>query len=81
MYYLSLWQAAKFWWRVKKYNRKLIRQAKSADRTPYETTIEDVEDWIENNPFGVTRKELNVSHMVRITSPSVKTFKEFEHGN
>jgi hypothetical protein len=71
----------KFWWRVKKENRKILKQVKMADRTPYETTIEDVEKWIKTNPFGVTRDELNVSHMMKVTAQPVTTFKGFEHGN
>ena len=78
---MSIFKAIKFWWRVKKANHKLLKQAKEADRTPYVTTIEDVENWISTNPFGVTREDLNVSHMMQVTAPSVTTFKEFEHGN
>jgi hypothetical protein len=78
---MDIIETVKFWWRVKKANRKLLKQAKKADRTPYETTVEDVENWIRTNPFGVTREELNVSHMTRVTAPPVTTFKEFEHGN
>jgi hypothetical protein len=70
----------KFWWRIKKANRKLLKHAKIADRTPYETTIEDVENWVKTNPFGVTREELNVSHMMTVTMPPVQTFKDFERG-
>ena len=77
---MSIFESIKFWWRIKKTNRKLIKQAKEADRTPYVTTIEDVENWIRTNPFGVTREDLNVSHMMQVTAPSVTTFKEFEHG-
>lgn len=77
---MTIFETIKFWWRIKKANRKLIKQAKEADRTPYVTTIEDVENWIRTNPFGVTREDLNVSHMMQVTAPSVTTFKEFEHG-
>jgi hypothetical protein len=72
-------ELAKFWWRVKKANRKLLKQAKQADRTLYVTTKEDVDKWIATNPFGITREDLNVSHMTRVTAPSVITFKEFEY--
>ena len=78
---MTIIETIKFWWRVKKANRKLLKQAKMADRTPYETTPEDVENWIRTNPFGVTREDLNVSHMVKLTAPSVITFKEFDNGN
>jgi hypothetical protein len=78
---MTIIETIKFWWRVKKANRKILKQVEMADRTPYETTIEDVEKWIKTNPFGVTRDDLNVSHMMQVTAPPVKTFKEFEHGN
>ena len=78
---MTIIEAVKFWWRIRKANKKLLAYAKEADRTPYETTPEDVENWIKNNPFGVTREDLNVSHMLQVTAPSVTTFKEFEHGN
>lgn len=75
---MTIIETIKFWWRVKKYNRRLLKQAKTADKTPYETTKEDVDKWIATNPFGVTREELNVSHIKQITAPSVTTFKEFQ---
>lgn len=78
---MTIIETIKFWWRIKKANHKLLKQVKMADRTPYETTPEDVENWIRTNPFGVTREDLNVSHMVKLTAPSVITFKEFENGN
>ena len=78
---MTIFETIKFWWRVKRYNRRLMKQAKQADRTPYATTKEDIDSWIKTNPFGVTREELNVSHMTRVTAPPVTTFKEFEHGN
>ena len=78
---MTIIEAVKFWWRVKKANRRLLKQAKMVDRTPRKITPEDVEDWIKTNPFGITREELNVSHMERVTAPSVITFKEFENGN
>ena len=78
---MTIIETVKFWWKVKKANRKLLKQVKEADRTPHETTIEDVENWIKTNPFGITREDLNVSHMTQVTAPSVITFKEFEHGN
>ena len=78
---MTIFETIKFWWRIKKANRKLLKQVKEADKTPYTTTPEDVENWIKNNPFGVTREDLNVSHMMQVTAPSVTTFKEFEHGN
>jgi hypothetical protein len=78
---MTFFETIRFWWRVKKANRKLLKQVKEADRTPYVTTAEDIEHWIRTNPFGVTREDLNVSHMTRVTAPSVTTFKEFEHAN
>jgi|Laugrespbdmm15dd_1035085.scaffolds.fasta_scaffold192912_2 hypothetical protein len=78
---MTIIETIKFWWKIKKANRKLLKQVKEADRTPYETTPEDVERWIRINPFGITREDLNVSHMTQVTAPSVITFKEFEHGN
>jgi len=78
---MTIIETIKFWWKVKKANRKILKQVKMADRTPYETTPEDVENWIKTNPFGITREELNVSHMEQVTAPPVITFKEFENGN
>ena len=78
---MSIFETIKFWWRVKKANRRLLKQAKKADRTPYTTTKEGIDEWIKTNPFGVTREELNVSHITRVTAPAVTTFKGFDHGN
>jgi hypothetical protein len=75
---MTIIETIKFWWKVKKANRKLLIQAKESEKTPYITTPEDVENWIKNNPFGVTREDLNVSHMSQVTAPSVITFKEFQ---
>lgn len=61
---MSIFEIIKFWWRVKKYSHKLIKQAKTADRTPYKTTKEDVDKWIENNPFGITRELLDRKRIV-----------------
>ncbi len=73
---MTIIETIKFWWKVKKYNRRLLKQAKTADKTPYETTRKDIDKWITTNPFGVTKEELNVSHMKQITAPPVTTFKE-----
>jgi hypothetical protein len=56
---MTIFEIIKFWWRVKKANRKLLKRAKMADRTPYETTKEDVDKWLDNNPFEITRELLN----------------------
>jgi len=77
---MTIIETIKFWWRIKKANRKLLKAAKAADKSPYATTREDVEDWVRTNPFGITQEDLNVSHMTQVTAPPVKTFKEFEHG-
>jgi len=78
---MTIFNTIKFWWRVKQYNRRLLKQAKEADRTPYATTVEDVDNWVRTNPFGITHKDLDTSHMTRVTAPPVTTSKEFEHGN
>ena len=78
---MTIIETIKFWWKIKKANRKLLKQVKEAGRTPYKTTPEDVERWIRINPFGITREDLSVSNMTKVTAPSVITFKEFEHGN
>ena len=57
---MTLLETVKFWWAVKKYNRRLLKQAKEADKTPYDTTKEDVDEWFEKNPFKITREELSV---------------------
>lgn len=68
---MKIFETIKFWWRVKKYNRKLLKQAKEADRTPYETTKEDVDKWFESNPFELDRELLN-SHCM-VPEPKNKT--------
>jgi len=78
---MTIFEMIKFWWRVKKANRRLLKQVKVADRTPHVPTQEDIDRWIRTNPFGITREDLNVSHMTQVTAPPVTTFKEFEHGN
>jgi hypothetical protein len=75
---MTIFETISFWWRVKKANRRLLKHVEEADRTPYVTTKEDIDEWIRTNPFGVTREDLNVSHMMKVTAPSIKTFKEFE---
>jgi hypothetical protein len=75
---MTIIETVKFWWKVKKANRKLLKQAKEADKTPVEPTQEDIDKWIKTNPFGITREELNVSHMMRETNPAVITHKEFQ---
>jgi hypothetical protein len=75
---MTIIETIKFWWRVKKANRTLLKRVKEADRTQYETTKEDIDRWIRINPFGVTREDLNVSHVTQVTAPSVTTFKEFQ---
>ena len=56
---MNIFETIKFWWQVKKYNRRLLKQAREADKTPYETTKEDVDKWFEANPFELDRKLLN----------------------
>jgi hypothetical protein len=74
---MNIFESIKFWWRVKKYNRKLLKQAREADRTPYETTKEDVDEWFEKNPFNITREELRVRKIKYFTEKvPVHTFKD-----
>ena len=74
---MSIFGTIKFWWRVKKYNRKLLKQAKEMDTTPYVTTKEDVDTWIANNPFGLTREELSVrQYKTETRRVPVNTFKD-----
>jgi hypothetical protein len=60
---MTIFETIKFWWRVKKANKKLLKRAKEADRTPYETTKEDVDKWFTANPFELDRELLNTHHM------------------
>ncbi len=60
---MTIIETIKFWWKVKKYNRRLLKQAKTADKTPYETTKEDVDKWFKANPFELDRELLNTHHM------------------
>jgi hypothetical protein len=74
---MKLIEDIKFWWAVKKYNRKLLKQAKTADKTPYETTREDVDKWFETNPFKITREELTIRRTTTETHKvPVHTFKD-----
>jgi hypothetical protein len=60
---MTIFETIKFWWRVKKYNRRLLKQAKYGNKDPYETTKEDVDKWFESNPFALDRELLNTHHM------------------
>ena len=74
---MSIFETVKFWWAVKKYNRRLLKQAKEADRTPYVTTKEDVDHWFETNPFKITREELSTRKYKLVPERrAVHTFKE-----
>jgi hypothetical protein len=74
---MIIFETIKFWWRVKQYNRKLLKQAKEADRTPYATTVEDVDKWFETNPFKITREELTIRRTTTETHKvPVHTFKD-----
>lgn len=76
---MKIIETIKFWWRVKKYNRKLLKQAKYGNKDPYVTTKEDVDKWFESNPFELDRELLNTHHME--PSPkrrSVNTFRNLK---
>ena len=74
---MRLIEGIKFWWRVKQYNRKLLKQAKTADKAPYETTKEDVDKWFETNPFKITREELTTRRtVVEVRKIPVHIFKD-----
>jgi hypothetical protein len=62
---MTIIETIKFWWKVKKYNRRLLKQAKTADKTPYETSKEDIDKWLATNPFGITSELLNQNRAVR----------------
>jgi len=72
---MTIIETIKFWWKVKKYNRRLLKQAKAADKTPYETTKEDVDKWFKSNPFELDRELLNTHHMV--SEPKRRTVNIF----
>lgn len=78
---MALFEMICFWWRVKQHNRKLLKQVREADRTPYDITPESINDWIATNPFGVTKEELNISHMTPTPSVPVITIKKINYGN
>ena len=74
---MTIFETIKFWWRVKKYNRRLLKQAKTADKTPYETTKEDIDKWLTTNPFGITSELLNQNRTVRrIERRAVHIFRD-----
>lgn len=68
---MNIFETIQFWWRVKMYNRRLLKQAREADKTPYETTKEDVDKWFESNPFDLDRESLNTHHMVPEPKPRI----------
>jgi len=69
---MNIFETIQFWWRVKMYNRKLLKQAREADKTPYETTKEDVDKWFEANPFELDRELLNSHHLVPEPRPRTR---------
>lgn len=74
---MTIFEIIKFWWRVKKANRKLLKRAKMADRTPYETTKEDVDKWMEKNPFGITRELLDAKRIrLKVEHRPVHIFRD-----
>lgn len=54
------------------YNRRLLKQAREADRTPYETTKEDVDKWFESNPFDLDRELLNSHYVMPDVKPRIR---------
>lgn len=78
---MTFFETIQFWWQVKQYNRKLLKQAREADKTPYDITPESINDWIATNPFGVTKEELNISHLASTPSAPVIAFKKTNYGN
>lgn len=74
---MTIFETIKFWWRVKKYNRRLLKQAKYGNTDPYETTKEGVDKWFETNPFDLDRESLNSHCMERpAKSRAVHIFKD-----
>ena len=69
---MNIFETIQFWWRVKMYNRRLLKQAREADKTPYETTKEDVDKWFESNPFELDRALLNSHYMVPEPKPRTR---------
>jgi hypothetical protein len=74
---MNIFETIKFWWRVKMYNRRLLKQAREADKTPYETTKEDVDKWFESNQFELDRELLNSHYMV--PAPKSRTVNIFRN--
>ncbi len=69
---MNIFETIKFWWRVKMYNRRLLKQVQEADKTPYETTKEDVDKWFESNPFELDRELLNSHYLVPEPKPRTR---------
>ena len=69
---MNIFETIQFWWRVKMYNRRLLKQAREADKTPYETTKEDVDKWFESNPFELDRELLNSHYLVPEPKPRTR---------
>ena len=69
---MNIFETIQFWWRVKMYNRRLLKQAKYGNRDPYVTTKEDVDKWFEANPFELDRDLLNSHYMVPKPKPRTR---------
>ena len=60
-----MFKKLKRWWKVRKLNRSLLRQAElDRDLPPY--GYERVSDWIQSNEFGLTQKNLSTHCVSRV---------------
>jgi hypothetical protein len=68
-----MFKKIKRWWKIKKLNRALLKQAKlDKDLPPY--GYERVSDWLEKNEFNLKLQELQghcMSQMPRIRTKSI----------
>ena len=68
----------KTWWRVKQFNRAMIKLSKTATPEPEVYSVEGVRAWKESNWFGIRNDELDARCMSSVPpSPRVANiFKE-----
>lgn len=65
------------WWKVKKFNRGMIKLAKTTTLEPEIYSVDGVRAWKDANWFGITDEELNARCMSSVPPRRVaNVFKE-----
>ena len=61
-----MFKTIKMWWKIRKLNRALLKQAKTEAHQEEVYTAERVKHWVENNEFGLTKEDLQAACMSSI---------------